>query len=286
LCRFQARPHADVAPWPEHEGGELMGSITRGQPNQTPSDQELVRVVQSRSPDDPERDAACEKLIIRHSSIVRSCVQRYPRYPEPEDLMQVGYVGLLKAINNFDPAVGDKLAAYAQPCVSGEIKRYFRDKRWGLRVQRQEQELRLAMRAAAAELTQRLARNPRADELAAHLGVTQPEINAAQAASQVFQIASLDAPLLAAEESSQLSDLVGGEDPGLERAIDMASVWKHCDELPRRQQRLLMMRFYGNMTQAQIGKELGISQMHVSRLLDRALTYLRDKVAGSQTNPA
>jgi RNA polymerase sigma-B factor len=94
----------------------------------------------------------------------------------------------------------------------------------------------------------------------------------------VFQIASLDARILTAEDSGQLGDLVGGDDPQLERAVDMASVWKHCDELPRRQQRLLLMRFYGNMTQAQIGKELGISQMHVSRLLDRALTYLRRKI--------
>ena len=258
-----------------------MSSTERDDSRETPSDQDLVRVVQSRPSNDPERNAACETLVIRHSPIVRSCVRRYPRYPEPEDLMQVGYVGLLKAINNFDPAVGGNLAAYAQPCVSGEIKRYFRDKRWGLRVQRQQQELRLTMRAATAELTQRLARAPHASELAAHLGVTEPEITAAQAASQVFQVASLDAPVFAAEDSAELSDLVGGDDPQLEQAIDMASVWKHCDELPRRQQRLLIMRFYGNMTQAQIGEELGISQMHVSRLLDRALTYLRQKVTGT-----
>jgi RNA polymerase sigma-B factor len=124
----------------------------------------------------------------------------------------------------------------------------------------------------------RCRRAPHSSELAAHLGVTEPEITAAQAASQVFQIASLDAPVLAAEDSAQLFDLVGADDPQLEQAIDMASVWKHCDELPRRQQRLLIMRFYGNLTQAQIGKELGISQMHVSRLLDRALKYLRHRI--------
>jgi RNA polymerase sigma-B factor len=123
-----------------------------------------------------------------------------------------------------------------------------------------------------------VARTPHASELAAHLGVTESEITAVQTASQVFQIASLDAPVLAAENSAQLGDLVGADDPRLEQAIDMASVWKHRDEWPRRQQRLLIMRFYGNLTQAQIGKELGISQMHVSRLLDRALTYLRHKV--------
>jgi RNA polymerase sigma-B factor len=260
-------------------------SITTRDQLQMP-DQELLQTVHSRPREDPERDAACEILVTRYSSIVRSCVQRYPRCPEPEDLMQVGYVGLLKAINNFDPAVGDNLAAYAQPCVSGEIKRYFRDKRWQLRVQRQAQELRLAMRTTVAELTQQLARAPNAGELAAHLGVPETEITAAQAASEVFQIASLDSPIVADDGRRQLSDLVGGEDPDLEQAIDMASVWKHCDELPRRQQRLLMMRFYGNMTQAQIGEELGISQMHVSRLLNRALTYLRQKVTDTSSPSA
>jgi len=261
-----------------------MGGSAHDQVPQAPSDEELLRVIQSRPREDPERQSACETLVTRYSSIVRSCVQHYWRFPEPEDLTQVGYVGLLKAINKFDPDVGDNLAAYAQPCVSGEIKRYFRDKRWQMRVHRQAQEMRLAIRAASGELTQQLARAPRDSELADHLGVPEPEITAAQAASQAFQVASLDAPLTE-DDDGQLGDLIGAEDPQLEQAVDMASVWKHCDELPRRQQRLLMMRFYGNMTQAQIGEELGISQMHVSRLLQRALTYLRQKIADSKPDP-
>jgi RNA polymerase sigma-B factor len=246
--------------------------------DQEPSDQELLLLVHSLPYGDPRRDEASTALIARHASIVRSCVHRYRGYPEPEELMQVGYVGLLKAINNFDPAVGDNLAAYAQPCVSGEIKRHFRDKRWQVRVHRQVQELRLAIRSAEAELTQQLARTPHESELADYLGVPETEVNAAQAASQNFQVASLDAPATVEDGSAALGDLVGAEDPQLEQALDMAAVWQHCDELPEREQRLLMMRFYGNMTQSQIGEELGISQMHVSRLLDRALAYLRQKI--------
>src|SRR5579875_2555777 len=110
------------------------------------SDQELVRLVQSLPRQSLERDAACQQLVARYQSLVRHCAQRYRQSPESqEELMQVGYVGLLKAINNFDPAVGRNLAAYAQPCISGEIKRHFRDKRWQVHVKRSVQELRQEM---------------------------------------------------------------------------------------------------------------------------------------------
>jgi RNA polymerase sigma-B factor len=252
------------------------------------SDTELLALVRSRPPRDPERDAACEALVDRYQYIVRSCVARYRDSPESaEDLTQVGYVGLMKAINNFDPAVGDSLAAYAQPCVSGEIKRHFRDKRWHLRVQRSAQELRLRINAATGELTQQLARTPSDAELAAYLNVTEAEITDAQLAGQVLQVASLDAPLAGSSgDGGSLADFVGGEDPLLEHTLDIDSVWRHCGELPVREQRLLMMRYYGNMTQAQIGAELGMSQMHVSRLLRHALSYLREQISGGDAEDA
>lgn len=251
-------------------------------------DDELLALVRSRPPRDPERQAACETLIGRYDNIVRSWVHRYRDSPEPaEDLMQVGYLGLMKAITSYDPAVGTSLAAYAQPTVSGEIKRHFRDRRWQVKVQRSDQELRLRIRTATAELTQQLARPPRNAELAEYLDVSETDITQAQLASQVFQVASLDAPLEAADcERGSVADMVGAEDPGLERVLDMTAVWQHCAELPARQQRLLMMRFYGNMTQADIGERLGISQMHVSRLLARALAYLREQITGPQGQPA
>jgi RNA polymerase sigma-B factor len=226
-----------------------------------------------------EREAVCEVLVTRYAGLVHRCVARYRRSPEPaEDLLQVGYVGLLKAINNFDPGTGDSLGAYAVPCVSGEIKRHFRDRRWQVRVQRADQELLLEMRAAEEALTQQLGRVPGDGELAAHLGVPEGEVRHARQAHQAYTAASLDAPLSGRDDPGLLGDVLGGDDPAIGHATDIYAVQAHLDDLPERQQRILMLRFYGNLTQEQIGARLGISQMHVSRLLDRALTYLRTQI--------
>ena len=159
-------------------------------------DRELLRIVRSQPLASARRGAACELLVSRHHHLVRSCVQRYKRSPEPaEDLMQVGYVGLLKAINNFDPDVGGNLAAYAQPCISGEIKRHFRDKRWQVHVERSMQELVLQVRDATRQLTQQLGHMPTDEEVAGHLGISDDDLREARRADLVFQPASLDAPL-------------------------------------------------------------------------------------------
>jgi RNA polymerase sigma-B factor len=208
-------------------------------------------------------------------------VQRYKRSPEPaEDLMQVGYVGLLKAINNFDPGLGGSLTAYAQPCISGEIKRHFRDKRWQVHVERSMQELVLQVREATKQLTQQLGHQPADEELAGHLGISDADLRQARVADLVFQPASLDAPLAGRPDAATLADVLGEEDPAVERTIDMESVATHWNELPRREQKILLLRFYGDMTQAEIGQQLGISQMHVSRLLAHALGHLRHRLLG------
>jgi RNA polymerase sigma-B factor len=256
---------------PDFSGG--LGSLT---------DAELLGLVRGMPVGDARRSAACEVLVTRHRALVRSCVRRYLRSPEPaEDLMQVGYVGLLKAINNFDPVVGGSLAAYAQPCISGEIKRHFRDKRWQVRVERPVQELVLEVREAARELSQRLGHMPGEAELAAHLGRSEKEIRQARVADLVFSPSSLDAPLGDRPDAGSLADVLGEDDPGMEHALDMHALAAHWGELPRREQKILLMRFYGDMTQAQIGAQLGISQMHVSRLLAHALRYLRDRLEGT-----
>src|SRR5258708_39826288 len=168
-------------------------------------DPELVRLVQSLPRDSEERNAACEKLIGRYESLVRACAQRYRHSPEsPEELMQVGYVGLLKAINNFDPAYGTNLASYAQPCIAGEIKRHFRDKRWHVHVKRSTQALRLELCRARAELTQQLSRAPKDDELAEHLGISHDELRDAQRADLAFQQPSLDAPRATGQDPGNL----------------------------------------------------------------------------------
>src|SRR5215470_10453864 len=231
-------------------------------------DAELLGLIHSLPRDSPARETACEVLVNRYRPLVRSCVRRFQNSPEPyEDLLQVGYVGLIKAINNYDPAAGSGLAGYALPCVSGEIKRYFRDKRWQIHVKRSLQERRLAVRNASTELTQALGHAPSDAELADGLNMTEDELREVRQAELAFQSSSLDAPIADDEGRASLADLIGSEDPQLEQVLDMEAVWQHWGGLPEREQQLLLLRFYGNMTQAEIGQQLGISQMHVSRLL-------------------
>jgi len=135
------------------------------------------------------------------------------------------------------------------------------------------------MRAAAADMTQELGRGPADDELAAVLGITEDDIREARQAELAFSAYSLDAPLSGPEEdTAMLADVLGEDDQAVEHAIDIESVHAHLDELPERERRILALRFYGNFTQAEIGQQLGISQMHVSRLLSQALTYLREQL--------
>jgi RNA polymerase sigma-B factor len=245
------------------------------------SDHDLLAQMRALPRHSEERAAICEILVERYASLVQSCVWPYRRSPEPvEDLMQVGYVGLLKAINNFNPEIGDSLAAYATPCVSGEIKRHFRDKRWLVHVRRAVQELLLEMRTTTEDLTQQLGRAPADSELAARLGVTEDDIREARQADLLFSTDSLDAPVSDRVDAGQVADLLGEDDQAVEHAIDMEAVNAHLDELPEREQRILILRFYGNLTQDEIGQRLGISQMHVSRLLAHALAHLRDKLTG------
>ena len=258
---------------------------TRSQLAALPDDELLARL-RELPRNGAEHDCVCEILVDRYAGLVRSCVRRYRNSPEPaEDLMQVGYVGLLKAINNFDPAFGNGLSAYAEPCVSGEIKRHFRDKRWQVRVSRQAQELLLAIRTADEQLTQQLGRAPDDTELAQRLGVSVADVLEARQADQVFSAYSLDAPLSDSDEPALLADVLGEEDEAVEHAIDIEALNVHLDELPVREQRILMMRFYGNLTQGEIGDRLGISQMHVSRLLRRALDYLRRQLTTDPARP-
>jgi RNA polymerase sigma-B factor len=227
------------------------------------------------------RAAACDLLVTRYRGLVRSCVSQYAHSPEPvEDLMQVGYVGLLKAINNFDPARGFGLGAYGRPCIIGEIKRHFRDKRWQVHVERRLQELVLEVREATRCLAQERGHLPSDAELAGYLGVREKDIRAAKVAELVLQPVSLDEPLHGLPGTFSLADQLGEEDPRLEHMLSMGSVGTHWRELPARERQVLVLRFRGGQTQAQIGQQLGISQVHVSRLLAHALGYLRDRLLG------
>jgi RNA polymerase sigma-B factor len=276
--RLTGVQHRAVINVPVGTGPQHAGADARAEQ----SDAELAALVQSLPVTSARRAAATEVLVKRYEFVVKDCVRRYRESPEPEeDLIQVGYVGLLKAIGNFNPEVGASLLAYAQPCVSGEIKRHFRDKRWQVHVKRSSQELMLAVRDARAELSQELGRLPGDAEIARAIGVNSADLAEAYQAEMVFHLRSLDAPAMSAEsEAMSLGELIGEDDPGIEHTLDMDAVWAHLTDLPERQQRVLAMRFYGNMTQTEIGQRLGISQMHVSRLLAASLSHLRECLTG------
>jgi RNA polymerase sigma-B factor len=239
----------------------------------------LLGLVRSLPRDSQRRMAAFELLVARYQDLVRSCIRPFQGSPVlGEDLMQVGYVGLLKAIGNFDPAAGTSLSAYARPCISGELKRYFRDKRWPLHVSRPVQELVLRMLDETESLAQQLGRTPTDSDLARHLGVSGNELRQARQAQLAFNPSSLDAPPADLPAMRTLADTLGKEDPRLEHMLSMNAVAAHWGELPAREQQILIMDFRGDMSQAQIGQRLHISQMHVSRLRARALGHLRARL--------
>jgi RNA polymerase sigma-B factor len=250
-------------------------------------DQALLGIVRLLPRASERRAAACELLVSRYQGLVWSCVRRYARSPElVEDLVQVGYVGLLKAINNFDPALCGNLTTYAQPCISGEIKRHFRDKRWQIHVKRSVQDLMLQARAATGPLAQELGRTPTEADLAAYLGVSVADLRQAERAELAFQPSSLDAPMAGQPGLSTLADYLGEEDPRFEHMLAMRAVATHWGELTPREQEILLMSFRGGMTQTEIGRQLQISQMHVSRLRAHALGHLRARLLDLEVVPA
>jgi RNA polymerase sigma-B factor len=243
--------------------------------------QELIVIAQSLPGADQRRAAARELLVIRHRNLVRSCVARYKRGAEPpEDLMQVGYVGLMKAINGFDPALGGSLAAYAQPTILGELRRHFRDKRWPVHASRPVQELVTAVRAATEDLTHELGRFPAEAELAARLAVSPADLSAARLAEAASRPFSLDFPATGGSGPASVAELLGEDDPRIEHMLAMRVVAAHWDELPARERTVLMLRFHGNLSQAEIGARIGVSQMQVSRLISHALGCLRPYLLG------
>jgi RNA polymerase sigma-B factor len=248
----------------------------------TLTDTELLARCGKNTQRDPGQAAACDVLVRRYAPLVRACVRQYLDSPESaEDLMQVGYIGLLKAIGNYDPEFGNGLRAYAVPCITGEIKRHFRDKRWQVRVTRPVQELLLELRGVTEDLVNELGRQPLETELATRLGVSPDELREARQAAKGFTALSLNAPIGDGEDSAELGELLGGDDGMVEHTLDMDAIERHWDELPRREQQILILRFYGNHTQEEVAARLGLSQMHVSRLQARALARLRERLLGA-----
>ncbi|MFI8522567.1 RNA polymerase sigma factor SigF [Streptomyces sp. NPDC085481] len=226
----------------------------------------------------PEKAALRDRLVRMHLPLVEHLARRFRNRGEPlDDLTQVATIGLIKSVDRFDPDRGVEFSTYATPTVVGEIKRHFRDKGWAVRVPRRLQELRLSLTTATAELSQQHGRSPTVHELAERLGISEEEVLEGLESANAYSTLSLDVPDTD-DESPAVADTLGAEDEALEGVEYRESLKPLLEDLPPREKRILLLRFFGNMTQSQIAQEVGISQMHVSRLLARTLAQLREKL--------
>jgi RNA polymerase sigma-B factor len=229
-------------------------------------------------PEDCDRRRAVrDALIEKHLPLVEYLARRFAGRGEAlDDLIQVGTLGLIKAVDRFDTERGVEFSTYATPTVVGEIKRHFRDKGWAVRVPRRLQELRAALTSARADLTQELGQAPTVRQLAERLKVSEEEVLEGLESANAYSTVSLDTP--ATEDALTVADTLGSEDEAMVAVEYRESLKPLMDKLPEREKRLLLLRFFRNMTQSQIADELGISQMHVSRLLARTLATLREQL--------
>lgn len=228
----------------------------------------------ARLPEDPEaRDA----LVLMYRPLAEYLARRFDGRGEPaEDLAQVASLALIKAIDRFDPGRGVKFTTYATATIVGELKRHFRDKGWTLRVPRRLQEAALRVSGAVGELYQDLGRSPTVHQIAERTGLSEEEVLEGMEAVHAYSPASLDAP--EGEDGTTAADRLGTEDDSLRLMDAWATVGPALRQLPGRERRILYLRFLRGLTQSQIAEVLGISQMHVSRLLGRTLRSLREAV--------
>ena len=227
--------------------------------------------------DDPRRARLRDELVELHLPLVEYLARRFRNRGEMlDDLVQVATIGLIKSVDRFDLERGVEFSTYATPTIVGEIKRHFRDKGWAIRVPRRLQELKLALTKATSELSQRNGRAPTVHELAEHLGMSEEEVLEGLESANAYSAVSLDAPDGGDDDSPAVADSLGMVDEALEGVEYRESLKPLLEKLPAREKKILMLRFFGGMTQSQIAAELGISQMHVSRLLARTLMQLRE----------
>ena len=221
-----------------------------------------------------------ERLVETHAWMAKSLARRYRYRGEPmEDLLQAAYVGMIKAINGFDAGLGHDFRRYATVTMAGEVKRHFRDRAWAIRVPRVHQERRSKLARLSDDLSQALGRSPTVAELASHMGLAQEDVLLTLDASTAYSALSLDAPLDNRDSRgghrASLADVLPCTDEALDTLIGTQSVKPLIDALPTREKHILLLRFYGNHTQAEIAAELGLSQMHISRILRNVLSQLR-----------
>jgi RNA polymerase sigma-B factor len=219
-------------------------------------------------------ERAHAELVNRHMPLVRQLARRYAYTSEPlDDLVQVGSVGLLHALSRYDPRVGSSFKAYAVPTILGELRRHFRDAAWSVHLPRSLQERTRSVQLAVASLQATLGRSPTISEIAERIGATSEQVIEAMEARMAYRVESLDAPV-EPDDARQQWHSAGEVDEGFDTAEQSAFLSRALKALPERERTLVRLRFEADLSQSEIGRQLGISQMHVSRLLRRALARM------------
>ncbi|MBF6327809.1 RNA polymerase sigma factor SigF [Nocardia transvalensis] len=252
-----------------HRGGDSYDNIE-------PVFEELAAL----APDDPQREVVREKVIGLCMPLADHIARKFSGRGENfDDLLQVARVGLVQAVDRFDVTRGSSFLSFAVPTIMGEVRRHFRDNTWAVRVPRRTKEIQLSIGGAVDQLAQRLGRMPRAREIAEELDVDLVEVTQALIAGNSYQLSSLDAVTGDDSENTPLSllEVLGEAEPKYDRVEEFMAVKPLIAELPERERNVLIMRFFEAKTQTQIAEALGISQMHVSRILAKTLTWLREE---------
>jgi RNA polymerase sigma-B factor len=269
-------------------GGLSDDSAAATQPSVQPADAEhdeyahlipLQRRYAKLEPADPDRRRWRDQLINGYLPVAEHIARRFAGRGEPlEDLVQVATVGLINAVDRFEPSRGSNFLSFAVPTITGEVRRYFRDHGWATRVPRRLKDLNLAIRGALAELSQQLGRAPRPSEIAGRLGVPVSEVIQGLQAGEAYRSSSLDEMLGCGEGTATLGEFVGALDTEMALIDYRETLRPVLAELTPRDRTILMLRFFHQQTQTQIAEQVGISQMHVSRVLRQTLTHLRDRI--------
>lgn len=235
---------------------------------------------------DPRYEEIRSRLVTEHLPVAEHIARRFSHRGEShEDLLQVATLGLINAVDRFDPARGVDFLSYAVPTIMGEVRRHFRDTGWAVRMPRRLQELHLSVSSAIARLSQDLGRAPTPSEIAGHLGLNTNEVYRGLEAGDAYRSASLD-ELLSDTDEIPLGAAIGTDDAELAEVENREVIRPLLRELPERERRIVLMRFFRGMTQTQIAEQIGISQMHVSRLLTRTLVWLRQRLDNEASAPA
>ena len=242
----------------------------------------LQRRYAELAPDDPQRQWLREQLIRGYLPVAKHIARRFASCGEPlDDLVQVATVGLINAVDRFEPTRGAHFLSFAVPTITGEVLRYFRDHAWATRVPRRMKDLHISIRRTQAELSQQLGRAPRPSEIANHLGIPISQVIEGLQAGEAYRNSSLDGMIGSEQNTAALGDFIGSLDSELALIDNREALRSMLAELVPQQRTILALRFFHQLTQTQIAEQVGISQMHVSRVLRQTLTFLQERMSSA-----